>query len=64
MGSPACTVPLMIWLQIFLPNSARQEVPTIQENYYEPEGIKCTLTKECVENQLFSILYILKLYHD
>ena len=44
--------------------SARQEVPTIQENHNEPEGIKCTFTKECVENKLLSIFYILKLSHD
>ena len=38
--------------------------PTIQENYNEPEGIKYTLTKDCVENQLLSIFYIMKLHHD
>ena len=48
----------------FYQTSARQEVHTIQENHNEPEGIKCNLTKECVDNQLLSIFYIMKLYHD
>ena len=54
----------MIWSRIFYQTSARQEVPIIQEDHNEPEGITCTLTKECVENKLLSIFYILKLSHD
>ena len=54
----------MIWSLIFNQTSARQEIPTIQESHNEPEGIKCTLTKECVENQLLPICYIMKFYHD
>ena len=48
----------------FYQTSARQELHTIQKNYKEPERIKCTLTKECVENQLLYIFYIMRLHHD